>query len=168
MARDTLGDYGRLLSYPQLHTLYRRKLKDRNRSSWPYGEEEEVQVTFEGFVWGPDMVGRMCRTGVGIRPERVPEVSGIVTGGWLWYRTKGTKFYGQPNKEKGMKVKELIEKLSEEDPEREVVLSHDEEGNGFEPVTDIGLGILTDDDEFVGEDDADEYPGARPALCLWP
>jgi hypothetical protein len=36
-----------------------------------------------------------------------------------------------------MKVRELIELLKAEDPEREVIMSKDSEGNGFSPFADL-------------------------------
>ena len=48
--------------------------------------------------------------------------------------------YNGTNKGDGMKVKDLIEALQEiEDPEMLVLISKDEEGNGFKELNDIGV-----------------------------
>lgn len=41
-----------------------------------------------------------------------------------------------------MKVKELIEKLSKAEPEAEVVLQKDAEGNGYSPLADADLNAV--------------------------
>lgn len=84
-----------------------------------------------------------------------------------------------------MKVQELIDRLLEEDPEREVIIQKDSEGNEYSPLADIGVaryrpetswsgevGLeeldaealergFTDEDVFDGEDDV-------PAVILYP
>lgn len=47
-----------------------------------------------------------------------------------------------------MKVKELIEELKKEDPEKDIILQKDPEGNGYSPIAGIdGNAIYTDDYE---------------------
>jgi hypothetical protein len=79
-----------------------------------------------------------------------------------------------------MKVKELIKILSKENPERVVVLSMDEEGNGFSPLSgvqrasfdedeqNIGIEELTDDHKEEGYSEYDLLENGIPALVLWP
>lgn len=81
-----------------------------------------------------------------------------------------------------MTVKELIELLQQEDPDRLVILSEDPEGNSFSPLDDVvtgayvedtwgngefGLEKLTKQDRDAGYGESDIVDGAR-ALCLWP
>lgn len=56
-----------------------------------------------------------------------------------------------------MLVRELIEILSDLDPEAEVILSTDEEGNSFEICDGVG------EDKFEGEDG-----DPVSAIVLWP
>lgn len=49
-----------------------------------------------------------------------------------------------------MKVKELIELLSEFNPESLVILSKDGEGNSFSPLTDLGDGVYVADSTWSG------------------
>lgn len=67
-----------------------------------------------------------------------------------------------------MKVKELIELLQKEDPEREVVMSKDAEGNDFSPlVEDFSTGQYVPENTWSGEFIQDQQEGQK-ALCLWP
>lgn len=66
-----------------------------------------------------------------------------------------------------MKVKELIELLSGQDPEREIVLSKDAEGNNYSPLENFSEGSYTPDTAWSGEFVSDQ-PGQQKALCLWP
>lgn len=76
-----------------------------------------------------------------------------------------------------MTVKELIEKLLTLDPNRVVVLSRDEEGNGFNELAhitncsyrkgEIGLEQLTAELRRQGYTEEDLMEGT-PALVLWP
>lgn len=82
-----------------------------------------------------------------------------------------------------MKVRELIELLQQEDPEREVILSRDAEGNGYSPCDgefgtgayrpttawsgEYGIEALTDVLEAGGYTDEDVVEGI-PALVLYP
>lgn len=74
-----------------------------------------------------------------------------------------------------MKVKELIEILEKLNPDREVVLSSDEEGNRFNTLFDVGIGdwwdeendFIQDDPDYLAELIADDTPLVG-AVCLWP
>ena len=50
-----------------------------------------------------------------------------------------------------MKVKELIEVLSGLNPEHEVILSRDSEGNSFSPASSYDLGRYTPESTWSGE-----------------
>jgi len=78
-----------------------------------------------------------------------------------------------------MTVKDLIEKLEKQDPEAVIVLSNDEEGNGFSALASIDEGSydedtgeygpakLSDEDREAGLSDEDIVRGKK-AICLWP
>lgn len=77
-----------------------------------------------------------------------------------------------------MTVKELIERLQKEDPERIVVLSIDPEGNGYNELRaietytysdgEIGIEELTPDLEKAGYSEGDMIEGGKKAVVLWP
>jgi hypothetical protein len=84
-----------------------------------------------------------------------------------------------------MKVKELLEVLQAQDPEMEVVLSKDGEGNNFSPYDGWSVGYYLADSTWSGEFSSDEhieeaspddyeefYADAKEngvrAVCLWP
>lgn len=84
-----------------------------------------------------------------------------------------------------MTVGELIELLQKEDPEREVIISMDSEGNEFSPLSDyspelyvpdstwsgeIYLEELTEEDIENGYTEDDVYDGTDgvKAIVLWP
>lgn len=82
-----------------------------------------------------------------------------------------------------MKVKELIEKLKMEDPDRLVVCQRDPEGNGHSPLEnwwagayraetswsgDAGLETLTDEARKAGYSEEDVIEDGVPALFLVP
>lgn len=82
-----------------------------------------------------------------------------------------------------MKVKELIEILQQEDPERLVILSKDAEGNNYSPLADcstsayeaectwsgyIGLEELTPELIKEGYTEEDVLEDGKPCLVLWP
>lgn len=85
-----------------------------------------------------------------------------------------------------MKVRELLEVLQSVDPEREVILQKDAEGNGYSPLRgadDNAVYIadstwsgetrrqrLSEDDRRrgFGEDDLDQSGTGVPALVLYP
>jgi len=69
-----------------------------------------------------------------------------------------------------MKAKELI-KLLEKNPDREVVMSKDSEGNGFSPLADVGEQFYVPETTWSGEvcsqDELDGREG-KEAFVLWP
>lgn len=76
-----------------------------------------------------------------------------------------------------MKVRELIEQLKSYDPENEVVMSRDAEGNGYSPLYQLDSCTYVPDTTYSGElwyaevheDDPPEQPdGAISAVALWP
>lgn len=72
-----------------------------------------------------------------------------------------------------MKVKELIEELKQLDPEAEVILQKDAEGNGYSPCAGVQACIYVPESTWGGEVyniddeevDADEQV---KAVVLWP
>jgi hypothetical protein len=76
-----------------------------------------------------------------------------------------------------MTVKELIEQLQKEDPDRLVVLSSDSEGNSYSELYslrtgayskgEVGLETLTEEDEEAGYGEEDVLNG-EPAIILHP
>jgi hypothetical protein len=81
-----------------------------------------------------------------------------------------------------MTVRELIEALADEDPNREVIMAKDGEGNSYSPLSSYwtgayyadstwsgkaGLEAITDEDREAGFDEADIVQG-KPALILCP
>jgi len=78
-----------------------------------------------------------------------------------------------------MKAKQLI-KILQEDPEREIVIAADSEGNFFDTVTcvekykyskrdqEIGMEELTQDDIDAGYTKEDLMKGGVKAFVLWP
>jgi hypothetical protein len=77
-----------------------------------------------------------------------------------------------------MTVRQLVEILMKDDPDRIVILSRDQEGNGFSPLRsfeackyndgEVGLEELTPELEAAGYSDEDVMHGGKKALCLWP
>ena len=80
-----------------------------------------------------------------------------------------------------MKIKQLIEKLGELNPELEVILASDEEGNSFSFLTGFGYGTFEKDGyeiefhSWVRDEDGEEiYPEVEvtaddaTAICFWP
>lgn len=78
-----------------------------------------------------------------------------------------------------MTVSELLEGLKGVDPNTLVVLSRDEEGNGFSELADInpdyyykdgdiGYPKLTDELRDEGYSEEDVMHGGKPAIVLWP
>lgn len=63
-----------------------------------------------------------------------------------------------------MKVKELIAKLQEQDPNYEVVLSKDAEGNGFSPLADLSAENYVAENTWSGE----LADGRENCLVFWP
>ena len=81
-----------------------------------------------------------------------------------------------------MKVKELIEILSKCNPDADVVLSRDEEGNGYSSLSgvsleynwdgeynaEIGLKELTPELIKAGYEEEDTMPDGLDCVVLWP
>jgi hypothetical protein len=81
-----------------------------------------------------------------------------------------------------MKVKELIELLVGINPEMEIVMSADSEGNSYSPLRvvdtdsnnydsderEIGLRSLTPDLEKQGYSEEDVMENGEPVVVLWP
>jgi len=76
-----------------------------------------------------------------------------------------------------MKVEDLIETLERLDPELEVVLSSDSEGNSFSPCSEYGIGFYVADSAYYGsfyndQEELDEEnkstSDAVQAVVLWP
>lgn len=79
-----------------------------------------------------------------------------------------------------MKIRELIDLLNRYDPETEVVVSRDSEGNSFSPVDGYSDGIYVADNTWSGEmyeeEEFDQYvkegefskTDAVKAVCLFP
>lgn len=79
-----------------------------------------------------------------------------------------------------MKIKELIELLEKKNPDDIVVLSRDEEGNGFTKASELSEAIyhdgeiylreLTDDLYNIGYSEDDLYDGDDGESCvvIWP
>ena len=79
-----------------------------------------------------------------------------------------------------MTIKELIEQLLTLDQNRIVVMSRDQEGNGFKELCDIetaaydskseeiGLESLTDKDRARGYSEEDVMEDGVPAVIFWP
>jgi hypothetical protein len=69
-----------------------------------------------------------------------------------------------------MKVKDLIELLSNLPGEHEVILSKDSEGNEFSPLADHGLQMYVSNSTWSGdiysEEDVEDY--RENAVVLWP
>lgn len=73
-----------------------------------------------------------------------------------------------------MKVKELMKLLENFEPETEVVMSSDSEGNSFSPLDSLSTGFYIPDSTWSGdfieakeveeEEDVDDY---ESAICLW-
>jgi len=82
-----------------------------------------------------------------------------------------------------MKVRDLLEQLKDVDPEREIVMSKDAEGNGYSPLSslwlgkyraettwygDVGLESLTTEDKRHGYTEDDVMDDGVPAVILNP
>ena len=66
-----------------------------------------------------------------------------------------------------MKVKELIKRLKQENPESEIVLAADEEGNYFTPLSVVECAIYDPEEHEVYDPDAQDINGEN-AVILWP
>ncbi len=66
-----------------------------------------------------------------------------------------------------MKVNELIKRLQRENPNIDVVLSIDEEGNGFSSI-ELVESAKSLHGEIYGNDDDETPKNAEPVVVLWP
>lgn len=76
-----------------------------------------------------------------------------------------------------MKIKELIKELKALNPESEVILQKDSEGNGYSPLSGIEAGVYVPESTWSGEfvdqddseyDDARQEPSSVLAVVLYP
>lgn len=72
-----------------------------------------------------------------------------------------------------MKIKKLIEELSKEDGDLDIIMSRDGEGNGFSPLSSLGDGLYVADSTYSGEiynlDEAEDAgEEAKKVIVLWP
>ncbi|MEE9446225.1 MAG: hypothetical protein V3V19_11240 [Cocleimonas sp.] len=70
-----------------------------------------------------------------------------------------------------MKIKELIEKLKSCDPEEEVILAKDNEGNGYSPLSNISHDIYRPESTWSGElveYERNRKDGDIDVVTLWP
>jgi hypothetical protein len=76
-----------------------------------------------------------------------------------------------------MKVKDLIKALKAEDPNMEILISQDEEGNAFKTIHEVGFGQFIKegtywDSAYESDDPKTKKPiyteGSKPALIIWP
>lgn len=68
-----------------------------------------------------------------------------------------------------MKVKEVIAALENLNPELEVVVAKDDEGNGFRRVSDGWISeekFTKDFEDMVSSEDYDEYDDLVTAVCI--
>lgn len=67
-----------------------------------------------------------------------------------------------------MKVKKLIEALSKLNPDLEVILSADAEGNSFSEVEELGIYHFNAEDREIYRNDELEDGEELNAVVLWP
>ena len=72
-----------------------------------------------------------------------------------------------------MTVQDLIKQLQKYPPQMLVVMSRDEEGNGYHSVSDdLSLGRYVDGEYSTYPEEYEEYgfnrPGSEEAVCIWP
>jgi len=72
-----------------------------------------------------------------------------------------------------MKIKDLIELLNKEDPEMNIIMSKDGEGNDYSPLAGIGDGLYVADSTWSGTvynlDEKDEAgENFEKVIVLWP
>jgi len=71
-----------------------------------------------------------------------------------------------------MRVQELIEQLQKYPSQMLVVMSRDEEGNGFQRVHDLSVGRFIEGEYSTYPDEYEEYgynrEGSEEAICIWP
>jgi hypothetical protein len=66
-----------------------------------------------------------------------------------------------------MTVQQLIKYLQQRDPKATVLVSRDEEGNGFSPLVEVDGGGIWNRDDYVSHPD-DVGKRKKNAICLWP
>jgi len=66
-----------------------------------------------------------------------------------------------------MKVKELVKRLKQEDPDSEVILASDEEGNSFNTLSVIDCAIYDPEEREIYDNDQTDING-EAAVVLWP
>lgn len=71
-----------------------------------------------------------------------------------------------------MKVKDVVDLLSRQDPEQEVYVSRDEEGNGFNPLYGISPSWMDPEDEVVApmdicDHESDDDCDGPDSSCEW-
>lgn len=67
-----------------------------------------------------------------------------------------------------MKVRELLEQLKDVDPEFEVVMSSDAEGNNYSPLACLDVGHYQPESTWAGEWYNTEEGYAANAVCMGP
>lgn len=67
-----------------------------------------------------------------------------------------------------MKIKALIEKLSQLNPEHEIIMSSDGEGNSFSPLDSFSKCQYVPERTWCGEAYFGEDCEEENAICLWP
>jgi hypothetical protein len=68
-----------------------------------------------------------------------------------------------------MKVKDLIEQLISLDPNLDLVMSKDAEGNKFSPIDEFTVGQYESETSWSGEfDDSAECESNPNSVCFWP
>ena len=67
-----------------------------------------------------------------------------------------------------MKVGELIRQLSDLDPDLEVVMSRDAEGNGFSPLSGFEVGHYDADCTYSGEWSESSEVAPENSVAFWP
>ena len=76
-----------------------------------------------------------------------------------------------------MKVKDLIKALKEQDPNMEIIISQDEEGNGYKSIHELGLSQFNKEGSYWESAYEDDDPktkepiytaGSKPCVVIWP
>lgn len=66
-----------------------------------------------------------------------------------------------------MTIKQLISYLEKRDPKATVLVSRDEEGNGFSPLVEVDAGGVWNRQDYASHPD-DIGNTKKNAVCLWP
>lgn len=67
-----------------------------------------------------------------------------------------------------MKIKDLIHSLSSLNPELEVILQKDSEGNGYSPLDGYACGTYAANNDWSGEFSEEEQDDSIHAVVLYP